>query len=109
MNEMTTMRELDRREVEQLSGGNPIVAGLAIGTLSGGIVGGLAYGYDSAMSGADFSWSLFSGAVAQGAITGFLITGGGYLFAVPGGVVAGVVAEGTAAVITMTDPYKSLE
>jgi hypothetical protein len=99
------LRELDTREVEELSGGNS----LAIGTIGGAFVGGAVYSYDVAISNASFDWSTFTGAILQGAVTGFLVGLGGLAFSVPGGTVAGVSAEGLAAVINMTDPYKSLE
>jgi hypothetical protein len=62
-----------------------------------------------AISGTTFDWSLFSGAVLQGAVTGFLGGVGSVAFTLPGGFVAGVTAEATAAVVTVTNPYESLQ
>jgi hypothetical protein len=103
----TTMRELDRSEIDQLSGG--YLPAIGISTATGALVGGLSYGYDLALSGGSFDGSLFVGSVLQGAVTGFLVGVGGVMFTVPGGTVAGVSAEGLATVITITDPSDSLE
>jgi len=105
---MQAMRELDAAEIEEISGGNYLVTVGGI-TLVGGVVGGLSYSYDVAISGATFDWTAFTASTLQGAFTGFLAGVGGIAFTLPGGFVAGVTAESTAAVVTITDPASSLQ
>ena len=102
------MRELDAREIEEISGGNYIVT-IGLSTFTGSVIGGLSYSYDIAISGTSFDWSAFTGATLEGAVTGFLVGVGGVAFTLPGGTVAGVTAEATAGVITITDPAQSLQ
>jgi hypothetical protein len=104
----TALRQLDEHEIDSVSGGNPLTA-IGAPALLGAIGGGLAYSYESAISGAGFDWSVFSGAVLQGAISGAIAGAGALAFTLPGGFVAGVTAEGTVAIINMTDPYLSLD
>jgi hypothetical protein len=104
----TAMRELDANEIEQISGGNYIVT-IGLSTFTGALIGGISYSYDTAISGATFDWTAFTADTLQGAVTGFLVGAGGIAYTLPGGVVAGVTAESTAAVITVTDPADSLQ
>ena len=105
---MQSMRELDAAEIDEISGGNYIVT-IGGTTLIGGVVGGLSYSYDVAISGTTFDWTAFTASTLQGAFTGFLAGVGGIAFTLPGGFVAGVTAESTAAVVTITDPASSLQ
>ncbi|NJN51661.1 MAG: class IIb bacteriocin, lactobin A/cerein 7B family [Gammaproteobacteria bacterium] len=102
------MRELTDREVAEVSGGVAPLVPIGLGAGLGALGMGFNYSLENALSGS-FTWTGFTGSVLQGAITGALMGGGGVLFAVPGGVVAGVSANGLAAVITATDPAQSLQ
>jgi len=106
--ESTSLRELDAHEIEQISGGNYVIT-IGLSTFTGALIGGISYSYDTAVSGATFDWTAFSADTLQGAVTGFLVGVGGIAYTLPGGVVAGVTAEGTAAVVTVTDPADSLQ
>jgi hypothetical protein len=102
----TPLRELEPAEIEQLSGGNPL-ATIGGGTIIGAISGGATYSYNIAVSGGTFDGGAFTASILQGATIGFLGTLGGVMFTVPGGMVAGVSAEGLATVITATNPAGS--
>jgi len=100
-----TIRELEPREIDALSGG---VATIAIGAGLGAAEGAIAYGYSVAVNGQTFTWTGLAAETVQGGIVGALAGAGGLLFAVNGGVVAGTTAEGVATIIKVTDPAQSL-
>ena len=78
------MRELTYQEVDELSGGNPIVLGLGLGMAIGGVSAGLDYSLNST----SFSALGLTLAVTQGGMVGVLTTGGTILLGVPGGAAA---------------------
>ena len=98
------MRELTHQEVDELSGGNPLVM-VPISGVIGGTIGGIDY----ALNSAEFTALGLTTSVAQAALSSMLITGGTFLSTIPGGAAAGVPAIALSGIIQITDPLKSLQ
>lgn len=98
------MRELTYVEVDELSGGNPLVM-----VPVSGVIGGAIGGIDYALNSSTFTAMGLTTSVAQAALSSMLISGGTFLCTIPGGAAAGVPAIGLSGVIQITDPLKSLQ